>query len=353
MTLIEFSNQARLMGKLIAFIFGVLVFSYLMIVALVTILKKPATDTIRYNTTYGQIEKPNFSYVKDKAKYNFVLDTIDGSYPNTTMSAHIYFIPEKKTTLAYLTRAESVAKYFGFEDIESARVNEGILKFEDNNQVLDFDVKDYHFNYQLKYTPLLEELVEATPEANFTLFEDNFIDTAREVLQDLDSYPTFLAAGKSNIVYLKYDYAKKSFIPIGSGDIPQAVRVDFFRKDEELPVIPPNYFESQNYVILAPLSRYPELIEAQFRAFDKLDTEPGEYPLISSQEAWKALEKGKARVISIDSNAKKTIKIKDIYLAYYDPLLYQKYFQPVFVFLGDYNFVAYLEAVKPEYFITD
>jgi hypothetical protein len=341
------------MGKLIAFLLGVFVFCYLMIVALLAILKNPEIDVVKYNTTFGQIEKPNFGYIKGKNKYKFILDTIDGNYPNTTMSAHIYFMPEKKTTLAYLTRAESVAEYFGFDDIESERVNEGIIKFEDDHQVLDFDVKDYHFNYQLKFSSLFEELIEATPEANFTLYEDNFTDTAREVLQEVYSYPPFLAAGKSNIVYMKYDNLNKSFIPISSGEVPQAVRIDFFRKDEELPVVPPKYFESQNYVVLAPLSRYPELIEAQYRGFDKLDTEPGVYPLISSTEAWKALDKGKAKVISVDSDVETPIKIKDIFLAYYDPPQYQKYFQPVFVFLGDKNFVAYLEAVRPEYFVTD
>jgi hypothetical protein len=38
-----------------------------------------------------------------------------------------------------------------------------------------------------------------------------------------------------------------------------------------------------------------------------------------------------------------------MFLGYYDPDIYQKYLQPVYVFLGNNGFVAYVPAIKEEY----
>ena len=39
-----------------------------------------------------------------------------------------------------------------------------------------------------------------------------------------------------------------------------------------------------------------------------------------------------------------------MFLGYYDPDVYQEYLQPMYVFLGDNNFVAYLPAITDDYF---
>jgi hypothetical protein len=40
------------------------------------------------------------------------------------------------------------------------------------------------------------------------------------------------------------------------------------------------------------------------------------------------------------------ITIKKMFLAYYDPDEYQPYLQPVYVFVGDNDFVGYVPAVE-------
>jgi hypothetical protein len=38
-----------------------------------------------------------------------------------------------------------------------------------------------------------------------------------------------------------------------------------------------------------------------------------------------------------------------MFLAYYDPDIYQEYLQPVYVFVGEPNFIAYVPAISNEY----
>ncbi len=49
---------------------------------------------------------------------------------------------------------------------------------------------------------------------------------------------------------------------------------------------------------------------------------------------------------------KTSIKIKKMFFAYFDPDIYQSYLQPVYVFLGENNFVGYVPAVSADY-LTD
>jgi hypothetical protein len=49
-----------------------------------------------------------------------------------------------------------------------------------------------------------------------------------------------------------------------------------------------------------------------------------------------------------DSN----VTIRKMYLAYYEPTTLTNYLQPIFVFEGDNNFVAYVSAVTSKYVST-
>lgn len=40
-----------------------------------------------------------------------------------------------------------------------------------------------------------------------------------------------------------------------------------------------------------------------------------------------------------------------MFLGYFDPDVYQEYLQPVYVFIGDDDFVSYVPAVSGEYLV--
>ena len=79
--------------------------------------------------------------------------------------------------------------------------------------------------------------------------------------------------------------------------------------------------------------------------FEKSEEQFGVYPLKSGQEAWQELTDDKGLIVA-GTRGQKNITIKKMFIAYLDPSIYQPYLQPVYVFLGESDFVAYVPAVK-------
>jgi len=353
MTLSEFSLQIRVVGKVAAFFFALVLFFYLLVILLLNSLKSDRPQQISYNPVFGLIKAPFFEHATGNAKYDFGLDTINGKLPMATASAKVYFIPEPKSTLAYLTKVDGLAVSFGFDTTitKPVTLDEEWVKYEDSDQLLEVNIRSYHFRYKLKFGAEFETIINATPEAKFIGFESSLIEEARQALSSRESYPPHLAAGTATPVYVRYDTTEKQFVPVKPENGAQGLRVYFGRVEDDLEIATPERLVTQNYVTIAPLNHYSQVIEAQYLSYTKLETDPGTYPLISSEEAFVKLKQGLAKTIYIDENAPKKILIKELYLAYYDPETYQSYFQPIYVFLGNHNFLGYLPALKDEYLI--
>ena len=365
MTLSDFAYNVRIFLKLGGLFVGLVLLAYVAIIVLLSVAKGgrgggsmqaqiPATQT-----AFGQLPPLVVERARAPQKLSFVLDTIDNALPAATTSAAIYFFPEGTITFTSTKQAATLAKKFGFDEtIAPIRVDDALTRYEDTTKELIINQKNFHYQYRLKASPALQQLIEATPSAQVELLEEGFTSKARTAFMDYGSYGTSLAGGKTNVTYLTYDLGQQTFVPVKNGEQPQAMRIDFFRENlGTFPAVSPTYFTSQNYAILAPLNENVQIIEMQYRSYQTLaegekapgTTYPGSYPLVTIDEAWKALEAGKVHTISIADNPTTPIKIRDIFVAYYDPESYQKYYQPVYVFLGSDNYVGYLPAVATPY----
>jgi hypothetical protein len=353
MTLIEFSYESRIVAKLALVFVGGSALFYVMMLLMIQLLQRPQPVRVTFKPAFGKLEAPVFEEAKNSTNLNFVLDTVDGTLPQTTPSGRVFFIPEKQATLLYLTKANSLAQSFGIatNKFPQQTIDDSWVKFMTPIDELKVNTKYFHFSYAMGATSTLQQIIETTPSAKFTQLEDAFIQLAKSELNSRQAYTPDVAAGKTNIVYLRYNLDTKAFYPINADEIPQAVRIDFFRKDEAFSVVSPQYFVSQNYVIVAPLTSMAAAVAVQYKSFDLLTDTPGDYPLKTSAEAWDELSKGKVSIISLQEHPTNTVRIKQIFLAYYDPESYQKYLQPVYVFLGDQNYVGYLPAVQSDYII--
>ncbi len=129
------------------------------------------------------------------------------------------------------------------------------------------------------------------------------------------------------------------------------VEVDFYRPDiDEYPIVSPKYFNSQNYVLLVFYEEGFKILAAQVRFFEKSEEQVGIYPLITGREAYEKLKTGRAYIVTFPKDTKDII-IKKMFLGYLDPDVYQTYLQPVYIFLGDDNFVSYVAAIRDDYLI--
>ena len=129
------------------------------------------------------------------------------------------------------------------------------------------------------------------------------------------------------------------------------IEVDFYRPDlSPYIVVSPEYFNSQNYVMMVQHESNFKIVKAQVHFYEKSSAQIGIYPVKTGEAAWEALKQGGGWVIQ-NPNALTSVVVKEMFMGYLDPNIYQEYLQPVYVFLGEDNFVAYVPAIADNYLV--
>ncbi len=345
MNLTELSESVKkyLPYTILGFIILLIFFYVFKIIFLYTnITKEPPKITI--NPIFEKISRPKVENALPGRDYNYSLDTIEGEPVTATGAANVYFLPKSVTRFGYREKVYLIAKNFGFDtkvDQYVLQNNEAVFKNAD--QELSIDITNY--NYYFKY-----KLISNTLFLNQGVIplKNSIEEKAREFLSSVGRYPQELAQGKTNISYLYYDSENQKFIKANDNPRSNIIRIDFYRADiDEYAIITPEYFKSQNYVIMVFSENGYKILESQIKFFKKSVDQVGTYPLKTGNDAWKELTSGKGIFIKMPDKAKKII-IRKMFLGYLDPDIYQEYLQPVYVFLSD-DFVAYIPAVSNDY----
>ena len=194
------------------------------------------------------------------------------------------------------------------------------------NEILEYEKKKYYENKQ----------------RTKAIIENKAID----FLKKIGRYPEELGKGTVNVIYLKHNPGNENFINVEKSSLAQLVEVDFQRPDiDGYSVVTPKFFTSQNYVIMLFQGTDYQIIKSQISFFEKSEEQVGTYLIKTGDEAWSELNSGLGFVVA-GTQGQQNIVIKDMKLRYFDPDIYQSYLQPVYVFLGEGNFAAYVPAVK-------
>lgn len=308
------------------------------------------TAPVLTDEKFGSITPLDIPNAKSPASFKLVLDTLDGTtnIENATSAAQVYFIPQQTASFGFLSRIYSMAEKVGIDTtITEHDLRDKIAVFDDGRRKLTIDIRTFNFSYD--YTITNEDNI--SPQQNDDI-ESPLISSATAFLTELDRYPTALTQGDRNVIYMNLDPETKEVATLDSAKNANLAEVDFFSQDVDgLPVVTSSYYNSPNFVMFIISGGQYKPIRAKISYFEKSQDQIGTYPLKTSQEAWDDISRGKGYVVSSLSNDGE-VKIEKIILAYFEPDTYQEYMQPVYVFLGQNRFVAYIEAVKND-FISD
>ncbi len=306
------------------------------------------TVPIQYNIAFGKLGRPRIKNKIEKTYFKYTLDNIEGEPVTATLAAKIFLIPPTRPRLSFKQRVYDMAKALGFEGIDLSKKfnykNNHTVVFDDGKKIVEIDIANFNFTYELKYHGR-EDLFTG----DYIPGEETIKNKSIDFLTLLNRYPDELTRGKKAITYLRISPLTDNIEVVSRPEDANAVEVDFYRPNiDEYKFVTPKYFTSQNYVVFAFKSETFVPIKAQIKFFEKSNTEIGIYPLKTGDQAWQELRKGNAIVVASPLN-KVDIVIKDMFLAYLDPDIYQKYIQPVYVFVGRDNFVGYVPAVSNDY----
>lgn len=282
------------------------------------------------------------------AGFKFVLETIEGRPPETTTAGKVYAMPKKTPTILSSQRAKAFAVKLGFTR-EPETLSSTYYRFineHDNLLSLEVDITTMNFKLKYNYTKNPQIFFQGSIRS-----KDQAINEVKEFIGSNNLFDSDILNGKTTADILKFDITTKTFSPASSLSNTDAIRVNFFRNDlDGLKILPPGFDKSYNYVLYTAASsnnwKFPEVIYTFWPIeYDNSAT----YPLRSAATAWQNFVDEQATIINLGKNNPDNIIVRNIYLAYYDSEEPQIYLQPIFVFEGDNNFVAYLPAIDSQW----
>ncbi|MFA6017438.1 MAG: hypothetical protein WC744_05110 [Patescibacteria group bacterium] len=300
------------------------------------------TVTTYLNPIFGQVSSPEIPRSSSSAGLQFTLDTIEGVPVTATDTAKVYFLPQFNPRFGYSEKIYLIAKSFGFDtEMVKHQLVGKIATFTDSEKTLTIDISNFNFKFDRKVDNGLFSSPQLTIPTK-TVIENKAVD----FLKKIGRYPDELGKGTTNLIYLKYNPINQNFVNVEKSSQAQLVEVDFYRPNiDNIDIVTPKFFNSQNYVVMLFQGTDFQIIKSQVAFFEKSEEQVGTYRLKTGEEAWSELNNGSGLVVA-GTLGQKNIVIKSMKLGYFDPDIYQNYLQPVYVFLGEGDFVGYVPAVK-------
>jgi hypothetical protein len=177
--------------------------------------------------------------------------------------------------------------------------------------------------------------------------KEEAITVAKTYLQTADKMKPDLENGKKNVTYWKIEYDGLKAVPAQSEA--NVARVDFFRDDlgGEFKMVGAELNRASiSMLVSGSTVEGKRILEVNYKYADIDRDSSSTYPLKKPETAWAELKAGNYWPVSDTSNA--SVAIREMYLAYFEPVTLTNYLQPVYVFVGDNNFMAYVPAVAEE-----
>lgn len=306
----------------------------------------PPPPTVKF----GKLPKLPFPTLEDRGgipnpALTFSLETAEGGLPTLSPQASVYFMPKLASNLLSLQVAQDKAAALGFTPV-GQEVSETLYKFphktEHSELLMNIVTGIFSISFDLKS--------DSSPLSRRPPAPEVAAAQVRSYLSSADLLPEDLT-GETTHEFLKQE--GDSLVPALSLSEASLIKVNFFRKSyDNLSSLTAEPIEANVWFMVSGLpERNKQMIAAEFHYFPVDESQFSTYPLKTSQDAWNELSAGNAYIASTGLNVEGgQVKIRDIYLAYYDPGQPTEFFQPIIVLEGDKGFIAYIPAVTPDYY---
>ena len=301
----------------------------------------PPPPTVKF----GKLTKIPFPVNTAAPKLTYTLETPDGGFPKEPNQAKVYFMPKVSANLLSLDTAKEKANAMGFNG-DALQVSDTDYKFKSKDYPVTLEMNIISGVFSISYdlnadrTPI--EKIPPVPEVGASAFR-SFLSGANILPDDL--------TGPTSHDFLKLSAGK--FVSALSLSESNAVKVNLFRKSyDNLPAMTANPNEANVWAILTGAQdKNRQIIAAEYHYFPVDESQFSTYPIKTPEEAFSELQNGKAYIASLGLNKDGgSLKIRRVYLAYFDPETQSEFYQPIYVFEGDNGFVAYDPAVTSQYY---
>lgn len=347
MTLSEFSYYARKYAPILVVGFVLFMIFFGIISMFLSRTGQPQQAAQKpYEPPFGILDPIQFTHrIEYPETFTFKIDNIEGRPIELGQNAEVYFIPSSRTRFGYQQTVALMAKAAGFDtEAHAYELENTTATYKDELRSLTIDITNYDYSFELDYKKTPTLFSESNIPSETQVKED-----AKAFLRQMNKFSANLAQGSQHVIYSRYDATTDTFTPVENSVDANVVEVDFFAPDiNGLPVVSPKFFNSQTYVTLVYHAEGKVYIKSQSKYSEPDLKQHGTYPLKSGAQAWEELINKLGTIVS-PAQGSTDIIVRDMFLAYYGPEKYQPYILPVYVFIGDNGFAAYVSAIDNVY----
>jgi len=293
----------------------------------------------------------------DLSKTQIDLDTVDLALPKLASVLEVYPFNKANPSLLDLERAKGLALNFGFKD-EPQALNERTYRWvvSTGSKTLTADIVTKNFTFQYDY-----QKDDGALKTDSPLNLETGATRAKEILKGKGLLPSDLEGGQLKVRPVLV--SKTEIKNVSSLSEANGLEVKIFRapidlgKRGKITILGPTPQDSPVSMLLSFSSdSNKRLLYLNYNYFPINLSNPSTYNVKLIDEAWEEFQNSVSTFVGeIDILA--SIKVKEIYLSYYDSYEVQDFLQPIFVFSGyaqnysgkEIDFVAYLPAVSISY----
>ncbi|KKU09530.1 MAG: hypothetical protein UX13_C0038G0012 [Candidatus Woesebacteria bacterium GW2011_GWB1_45_5] len=301
----------------------------------------PPPPTVKF----GKLPAVLFPDTNPSVKLSYVLETPGGGLPKLPTQVKVFFMPKINPTLLALDVAKEKARALRFTS-EPQQISDTVYRFVNPDVPSAFEINIVTGVFSISYDLIADRtpLNVKPPAAEVAAAQFRSSLSAAGIL------PEDLAGPTSNEFFKLSDGRLESALSLSEADV---TKVNLYRKSyDNLPSLTGDPDEANVWAIISgSTNRGQQIVAAEYHYFPVDESQFSTYPIKTAEEAFNELSAGQAFITNLGlAKDGTTLKIRRVYLAYFDPETPTDFFQPIFVFEGDNSFTAYVPAVSADYY---
>lgn len=295
---------------------------------------------------------PGIVFPKEIERPKLTLELPTGVFPVYSDRAKVFVAPTKRSGFLDPDRALETARSLGFlfkpdQPTETTYVwsNQDVLQSK-----LEMDIVSGHFKLTRNWQndPSLLQATLFISDQQVVMNAASYLRRSGLMADDISN--------EKKITYLKAEAGQ--LVPTISLSEADFVQVDFFRNNlDEIDIETKKVTSSFGFyrpdpdyglirIILSGSKDFNNQVIGVEYNYTRVDYQSGgTYPIKTPAEAWKELESG-GGFVTAKYKDNLPVSVRRVLLGYYDSEAAQQYSMPIYVFLGDGGFSAYVGAVS-------
>ncbi len=273
------------------------------------------------------------------------VETTTGTLPTFATQGKVFYMPGYTTNLFSFDNALKKAQSLGF-DGTPLQLSETLYRYTSERAPATLEMNivtsAFSISYNLAANPSPLAQVPPVPEAAANL--------VKQLLSASGNLPEDLSTGTFDSEFLRVE--GQNLVQALSLSEANFVRINLRRReyDKLKPVTADPKKGTAWFIVSGDSDKAKSIIAAQYRYYPIDEKKFETYTLKTTSQALEDLKAGKGYIANLGINKDGNVTIRNVSLAYYDAETEMQFYQPVFVFTGDRDFVAYVPAVTDQFY---